>query len=131
MSVNPMDYRPYLEIWRGAYLSTLKRVHALGYRMRGDLAVHGIPFDTARADEVAARLRHRPTATFADFFPDGKVDLRVPARTRRANLRLVPRAGGGQTKIDRSGAPASAGKLPSRSSENVDAPRVRAIVETH
>jgi len=79
MSVNPMDHRPYLEIWRGAYLSTLKRIHALGYRMRGDLGVHGIPFDTARADEVAARLRHQPIATFADFFPDGKVDLRVPA----------------------------------------------------
>jgi hypothetical protein len=82
-----MDHRPYLEIWRGAYLSTLKRIHALGYRMRGDLAVHGIAFDTARADEVAARLRHQPTASFADFFPDGKVDLRVPAHARRANLR--------------------------------------------
>ena len=90
MSVNPMDHRPYLEIWRGAYLSTLKRVHALGYRMRGDLAVHGIAFDTARADEVAARLRHQPNTTFADFFPDGKVDLRVPAHTRGVNLRLVP-----------------------------------------
>jgi len=90
MSVNPMDHRPYLEIWRGAYLSTLKRVHALGYRMRGDLAVHGIAFDTARADEVAARLRQQSTTTFADFFPDGKVDLRVPAHTRGTNLRLVP-----------------------------------------
>ena len=90
MSVNPMDHRPYLEIWRGAYLSTLKRIHALGYRMGGDLGVHGIAFDTARADEVAARLRHQPTTTFADFFPDGKVDLRVPAPTRGANLRLVP-----------------------------------------
>ena len=87
MTVNPMDHRPYLEIWRGAYLSTLKRIHALGYRMRGDLAVHGIAFDTARADEVAARLRHQPTASFADFFPDGKVDLRVPAHARRTNLR--------------------------------------------
>jgi len=89
MSVNPMDHRPYLEIWRGAYLSTLKRIHALGYRMRGDLAVHGISFDTARADEVAERLRNQPTPTFADFFPDGKVDLRVPAPTRGANLRVA------------------------------------------
>jgi hypothetical protein len=89
MSVNPMDHRPYLEIWRGAYLSTLKRIHALGYRMRGDLAVHGIAFDTARADEVAARLRHQPTPTFADFFPDGKVDLRVPAPARGASLRAA------------------------------------------
>jgi predicted acylesterase/phospholipase RssA len=87
MTVNPMDHRPYLEIWRGAYLSTLKRIHALGYRMRGDLAVHGIAFDTARADEVAARLRHQPTASFADFFADGKVDLRVPAHARRTTLR--------------------------------------------
>ena len=45
MSVNPMDHRPYLEIWRGAYLGTLRRIHALGYRMRGDLAAHGIAFD--------------------------------------------------------------------------------------
>jgi predicted acylesterase/phospholipase RssA len=96
MSVNPMDHSPYLEIWRGAYLSTLKRIHALGYRMRGDLAVHGIAFDTARADEVAARLRHQPTTTFADFFPEGKVDLRVPDHTRGAHLRLVaPRARAG------------------------------------
>jgi predicted acylesterase/phospholipase RssA len=90
MSVNPMDHRPYLEIWRGAYLSTLKRIHSLGYRMRGDLAVHGIPFDTARADEVAARLRHEARTTFADFFPDGKVDLRAPEHARGAHLQLVP-----------------------------------------
>jgi hypothetical protein len=94
MSVNPMDHRPYLEIWRGAYLSTLKRIHALDYRMRGDLAAHGIPFDTARADEVAARLRHQPTTTFADFFPDGKVDLRVPAPKRGASPRVpAPKRG--------------------------------------
>ena len=90
MSVNPMDHRPYLEIWRGAYLSTLKRIHALGYRMRGDLAGHGMPFDTARADEVAARLRSQAPAGFGDFFPDGKVDLRAPTRARGAHLRLVP-----------------------------------------
>ena len=29
LSVNPMDHRPYLSIWRGAYLSTLQRIHLL------------------------------------------------------------------------------------------------------
>jgi hypothetical protein len=75
MSVNPMDHRPFLEIWRGAYLGTLKRMHALGYRMRGDLAYHGIRFDTSRADAVAGRLDRTPQPAFADFFPDGRVDL--------------------------------------------------------
>jgi hypothetical protein len=132
MSVNPMDHRPYLEIWRGAYLSTLKRIHSLGYRMRGDFAVHGIAFDTARADEVAARLRHHPAPTFADFFPDGKVDLRVPVRTRGANLRLVPpRERKGHTKMGRGGAPVATGTLPSRSSEAVDARRVVVTAGTH
>jgi predicted acylesterase/phospholipase RssA len=77
MSVNPMDHRPFLEIWRGAYLSTLRRIHALGYRMRGDLAYHGIRFDTAQADEVAARLEATTSLTFADFFPDGRIDIQA------------------------------------------------------
>jgi predicted acylesterase/phospholipase RssA len=75
MSVNPMDHRPYLEIWRGAYLSTLRRIHALEYRMRGDLAFHGITFDTARADAVAARLAASRRPSFADFFPEGRIDI--------------------------------------------------------
>ncbi len=74
MSVNPMDHRPFLEIWSGAYRSTLRRIHALLYRMRGDLAHHGIQLDTARADAVAARLEAAASPTFADFFPDGRVD---------------------------------------------------------
>ena len=89
MSVNPMDHRPYLEIWRGAYLSTLKRIHALGYRMQGDLTAHGIGFDTAKADVVADRLRHVESPTFADFFPDGRVDLQLAPRESAAALRLV------------------------------------------
>ncbi len=92
MSVNPMDHRPYLEIWRGAYVSTLKRLHALGYRMRGDLAAHGIAFDTARADAVSERLRACEPNGFGDFFPDGKVDLGVPT-PRGGHLRLVANAG--------------------------------------
>ena len=89
MSVNPMDHRPFLEIWRGAYLSTLKRIHALGYRMRGDLAAHRIGFDTARADEVARRLAAAEAPVFADFFPDRRVDLRVPRMARAPQMRLV------------------------------------------
>jgi NTE family protein len=87
MSVNPMDHRPFLEIWRGAYLGTLKRIHALGYRMRGDLAVHGLPFDTARADAVAERLHAATAPKFEDFFPDGEVDLKRPQSRRAPRLR--------------------------------------------
>lgn len=75
MSVNPMDHRHYLEIWRGAYISTLRRIHALEYRMRGDLAYHGLALDTRRAEQVAARLEANGTPAFADFFPDGRVAL--------------------------------------------------------
>jgi hypothetical protein len=80
LSVNPMDHRPYLEIWRGAYLGTLRRIHTLGYRMKGDLAVHGVAFDVARAEAVADRLENARKLTFADFFPDGRVDVAVPSR---------------------------------------------------
>ena len=93
MSVNPVDHRPFLEIWRGAYLSTLKRIHALGYRMRGDLAAHRIGFDTARADEVAKRLAATDTPAFADFFPDRRVDVRVPRLARAPHMRLVRGSG--------------------------------------
>ncbi len=87
LSVNPMDHRPFLRIWNGAYLGTLKRIHALGYRMRGDLAFHGMPFDTARADAVAERLRATSEPCFEDFFPDGRVELdrrQRPGRPERA-----------------------------------------------
>jgi len=76
MSVNPMDHRPYLPIWRGAYLSTLQRIQLLRYRMSGDLAVHGIRLDTERAEAVAERLRATPNPAFGDFFANGKVQLR-------------------------------------------------------
>ncbi len=78
MSVNPMDHRPYLPIWRGAYLSTLQRIELLRYRMSGDLALHGIRLDTSRAEAVAERLRDNPEPSFAEFFPDGRVELREP-----------------------------------------------------
>jgi hypothetical protein len=73
-----MDHRSYLEIWRGAYLGTLRRVHALGYRMKGDLAVHGVAFDVARAEAVAIRLESARKLAFTDFFPDGRVEVEVP-----------------------------------------------------
>jgi hypothetical protein len=75
MSVNPMDHRPFLEIWRGAYLGTLRRVETLGYRMKGDLAVHGVSLDLTRAEAVAERLRATRSPAFCDFFPDGRIDL--------------------------------------------------------
>ena len=75
MSVNPMDHRPYLAIWRGAYLSTLQRVRHLRHRMSGDLAAHGLALDTTRAEAVGARLEAVQEVRFADFFADGKVDV--------------------------------------------------------
>lgn len=86
LSVNPMDHRPYLAIWRAAYLSTLQRIRLLRHRMCGDLAAHGLALDLSRADSVAARLEAAESATFADFFPDGKVAVArgmKPARAAR------------------------------------------------
>ena len=80
MSANPLGHRPYLEIWRGSYLSTFQRIERLRYRMSGDFASHGITLDTARAEQVADRLTRIEQPTFADFFPEGRIDLRVPDR---------------------------------------------------
>jgi len=76
MSVNPMDHRPYYQVWRGAYLSTLQRIRSMKHRMEGDFAAHGLAFDTSRAEAVARRLEATENPTLADFFPDGKVALR-------------------------------------------------------
>jgi predicted acylesterase/phospholipase RssA len=78
LSVNPMDHRPFLAIWRGAYLSTLRRLRVVQHRLAGDLAFHGIAVDTRRAEEVAARLERTPEPSFADFFPGGRVRIRRP-----------------------------------------------------
>lgn len=80
LTVNPMDHRPYLEIWRAAYLSTWKRLGQLGYRMQGDLASHGFGFEPERAAAVAERLVAARTPRFADFFEGGKVVLHRSAR---------------------------------------------------
>lgn len=78
LSVNPMDHRPYLEIWRGAYLGTLRRLQTLGYRLRGDLAFQGIDFATDRAEEVERRLTAARTLRYDDFFPNGRVEFPPP-----------------------------------------------------
>jgi len=79
MSVNPMDHRPYLEIWRGAYLSTMKRIQFLRHRMQGDLKPFGIALDLSKAEAVTDQLSHVKTPTFADFYPDRQISIRKPA----------------------------------------------------
>lgn len=78
ISNNPMDHRPFLEVWRGAYLSTLTRLHHVHRRIEGDLVAHGVAFNLDRAEAVAERLAKVTTPRFEDFFPDGKVDLLRP-----------------------------------------------------
>jgi NTE family protein len=82
ISNNPMDHRPFLEIWRGAYLGTLARLQHLSHRLGGDLAAHGHTFSLDRAGAVADRLRTSAHPKFSDFFPDGRVELRRPALGR-------------------------------------------------
>lgn len=79
LSMNPMDHRPFLAIWRGAYLSTFERLKRVLHRLRGDLEVHGFRFELGRAGEVAERLEQLVEPSFADFFPEGRVELRVPS----------------------------------------------------
>jgi NTE family protein len=88
LSVNPFDHRPYMTIWRGAYLSTLRRLMVVSHRLRGDLAAHRIALDLGRAEEVARRLQSVAVPRFADFFPGGRVELRQPALSRE--LRRTP-----------------------------------------
>jgi predicted acylesterase/phospholipase RssA len=78
LSTNPMDHRQFLAIWRGAYLSTLRRIHALSHRLRGDLATHGIELDTGPADRIANQLQATAAPTFADFFVGRRPVLRRP-----------------------------------------------------
>jgi predicted acylesterase/phospholipase RssA len=75
LSTNPMDHRPYLQIWKGAYLSALQRIEQLCHRLRGDLAEQGMLLDTARANQVAEQLRASKTLSFEDFFPDRTVEI--------------------------------------------------------
>lgn len=82
LSRNPMDHRPYMEVWRGAYLSTFDRLEVLCHRLRGDLHAHGISIDLERPRAVAQRLRHRAIPKFEDFFPYGHVEIRTPPLCR-------------------------------------------------
>jgi NTE family protein len=75
LSTNPMDHRPYLEIWRGSYLSALQRIDQLCHRLRGDLAEQGMHLDTGMAEIVAEQLRTTTKLSFEDFFPDRQVDI--------------------------------------------------------
>jgi hypothetical protein len=78
LTMNPMDHRPYLAIWRGAYLSTFERMKRVLHRLRGDAEVHGFSLDLARAEAVAERLERVYEPAFSDFFPDGRVELSLP-----------------------------------------------------
>lgn len=96
LGMNPMDHRPYMAIWRGAYLSTLKRIERVAQRLRGDLERHGIELNLDRPRAIADRLRARTEPSLADFFPDGKLRIYRPplAMERRhppqqADLKLV------------------------------------------
>ncbi|MFT7579494.1 MAG: NTE family protein [Myxococcota bacterium] len=78
LSTNPMDHRPYLALWNGAYLSTLERLHALAHRLHGDLAAHGITLDTGRAEVVATQLQSVDIPRFEDFFVERVIQVRQP-----------------------------------------------------
>jgi predicted acylesterase/phospholipase RssA len=91
MSINPMDHRPYMEIWRGAYLSTFNRLRAVHHRLAGDVAVHGFDLNLDRAAAVAERLEAVATPTFADFFPDGKIAIKRPQLVGQRRAERVER----------------------------------------
>jgi len=79
LAYNPLDHRPFLHIWRGAYLSTLQRMQQLGHRLTGDLAAHGIRLDPRPAEQVAAQLQATDNPRFADFFPGREITLARPS----------------------------------------------------
>lgn len=92
LSVNPMDHRPFLAIWRAAYLSTLQRLEAVEHRLAGDLAVRGRKLDLSRAKAVAERLRRRGAIDFGDFYPDRRVSIRKFLLVRERGIaRAEPR----------------------------------------
>jgi predicted acylesterase/phospholipase RssA len=90
LSTNPMDHRPYLEIWRGSYLSALQRIDQLCHRLRGDLAEQGMHLDTRMAEVVAEQLRTTSKLKFEDFFPDRQVDIKKRPFMRPSQLPPAP-----------------------------------------
>ena len=79
LSVNPMDHRPFLSIWKDAYLSTLRRLERLEHRLRGDMLAHGTVLDLSKPRKIALRLRALENPRFEDFFIGGRVVLPQPA----------------------------------------------------
>ncbi len=90
LSTNPMDHRPYLEIWRGSYLSALQRIDQLCHRLRGDLAEQGMHLDTGMAEVVAEQLRTTTKLSFEDFFVDRQVDIEKRPFMRPSQLPSAP-----------------------------------------
>jgi hypothetical protein len=90
LSTNPMDHRPYLEIWRGSYLSALQRIDQLCHRLRGDLAEQGMLLDTGMAEVVAEQLRTTTKLSFEDFFPDRQVEIEKRPFMRPSQLPPAP-----------------------------------------
>jgi predicted acylesterase/phospholipase RssA len=86
LSANPMDHRPYLEIWKGSYLSALQRIDQLCHRLRGDMAEHGIQLDTIAAEVVAEQLRTTSKLCLDDFFVDRKVEIKKRPFMRRSQI---------------------------------------------
>lgn len=82
LSANPMDHRPYMAIFRASYIGTLRRLRQIRHRLVGDLAKHGMTLDTGVAERIAARLEASDPPEFADFFLDGRVDIRRPPLAR-------------------------------------------------
>lgn len=78
LSANPMDHRPFLEIWRRAYLATWRYLGQIGHRLGGDLAACGIAVDTTKAAIIGRQLETASPLRFADFFVDGKIELQTP-----------------------------------------------------
>lgn len=89
LSISPFDHRPYLEIWRGAYLSTLKRILRLRHRMHGDFEIHGLKFDTSKAEAVAEQLEENQEPRFEDFYPAGAVQIPKPPLSAEPRLERV------------------------------------------
>ena len=88
LSSNPMDHRPFLEIWRGAYLSALQRIDQLCHRLRGDLSEHGMLLDTSKAEIVAEQLRGTTKLKLEDFFVDRQLDIGKRPFMQPSQLRL-------------------------------------------
>jgi NTE family protein len=87
LSINPMDHRPFLEIWKGAYLSTLARLERMAHRLRGDLEAHHLAFSLERARAVAQQLEASEHPALEDFYPDRRVVVPKPVLVRhRARL---------------------------------------------